>query len=207
MYDELSTRATLWVLFQIVPEEKRSWHAGVSAWREIKNLNATSIGIENINKGFVGNESEKPEWFAFDPMQISPLGQLSQRIVKEYNILPQNVVGHADIAPGRKQDPGILFPWEKLYTQYNIGAWLAENERNPEVISEQFHPKEKLPQGISEAFFLQSLSNYGYSFPESAYITEENKGVVKSFSNSRRGIYKCAEIFEAKESYLFSRVD
>jgi N-acetylmuramoyl-L-alanine amidase len=171
------------LLFQIIPEEKRAWHAGASSWRGVLGLNATSIGIENVNKGFVGKEAEYPEWFAFDDLQIKTLGQLSQRIVQEYEIPPQNVVGHADIAPNRKQDPGILFPWEKLYTEYGVGAWLAETERNPSFIETQYLPKERLPQGISEAFFLNCLRNYGYDCPESAVITPEHTGVVKAFKS------------------------
>ncbi|AIL13603.1 N-acetylmuramoyl-L-alanine amidase [Candidatus Paracaedimonas acanthamoebae] len=169
------------VVTQLVPEEKRAWHAGASYWRGIQNLNASSIGVENVNKGFI-ESGGKRQWFAFDPDQIATLGQLSAGIVEKYNISPENVVGHADIVPDKKSDPGILFPWEELYTQYGVGAWLTEKERsNPTFISEGYLPKEPLPQGISEAFFLNALRAYGYQCPESAYITPAHEPVIKAF--------------------------
>ena len=168
---------------QVVPEDRRAWHAGVSSWRGVKNLNATSIGIENINPGFIGDELVQPKWFPFDPVQITSLGLLSSDIVRRYKIQPQNVIGHADIAPTRKQDPGILFPWKELYVKYGVGAWLLEEERRPSFISTQYLPKEPLPQGISEAFFINSLRKYGYDCPENAYITPEHHGVVKAFKS------------------------
>ncbi len=168
---------------QVVPEDKRSWHAGVSYWRGKKNLNHESIGIENINKGFIGDETSHPTWFAFDPDQIETLGKLSADIIKKYGISPHNVVGHADIAPARKQDPGILFPWGELHARYGVGAWLPEYERSASFISTQYLPKEPLPQGVSEAFFLKSLREYGYECPEGAVVTPEHIGVVKAFKS------------------------
>lgn len=168
---------------QVVPEDKRSWHAGVSFWRGKHNLNHEAIGIENINQGFVGEETAHPTWFAFDPDQIATLGVLSADIVKRYSIRPENIVGHADIAPGRKQDPGILFPWEELHTKYGVGAWLSSEERTPEAISAKYSPKEPLPQGLSESFFLQRLRDYGYSCPEGGQITPDHHGVVKTFKS------------------------
>jgi N-acetylmuramoyl-L-alanine amidase len=171
------------VLMQVVPEDKRSWHAGVSFWRGKKNLNHESIGIENVNQGFVGDEAAHPTWFPFDPDQIKTLGALSANIVERYGIQPENVVGHADIAPGRKQDPGIFFPWEELHTKYGVGAWLSQNEKTPEAISGKYFPKEPLPQGVSDAFFLQCLRNYGYSCPEGGQVTPEHHGAVKAFKS------------------------
>ena len=100
------------MVFQVVPGEKKAWHAGVSYWTGVTSLNDTSIRIENVNKGFVKEcfGLEKTKWFPFDSSQIQVLGKLSQSIINRYNIIPQNVVGHEDIASGRKPDPGILFP-------------------------------------------------------------------------------------------------
>jgi N-acetylmuramoyl-L-alanine amidase len=168
---------------QTVPEDKRSWHAGVSYWRGKKNLNHESIGIENVNQGFIGEETAHPTWFSFDPDQIHTLGALSADIVRRYGIQPENVVGHADIAPSRKQDPGILFPWGELHTKYGVGAWLAEHERSASFISTQYLPKEPLPQGVSDAFFLKSLGNYGYECPEGGAVTPAHIGVVKAFKS------------------------
>ncbi len=167
---------------QVIPEEKRSWHAGISGWRKTKNLNATSIGIENVNSGFTKEEStQNLTWFSFDSNQINTLGKLSQDIIKKYEILAPNVIGHADIAPTRKQDPGILFPWGKLYKDYNVGAWLSDEEMTSEYISTKYVPREKLPQGVSTPFFLTSLQNYGYEMSDTASLTPENEEIVKAF--------------------------
>ncbi len=71
-------------IIQICPDEKRSWHAGISKWKETKNLNAFSIGIENVNKGFTVNDSSEKTWYGFDKDQMSALGNLSQNIIKQY---------------------------------------------------------------------------------------------------------------------------
>lgn len=169
------------VPFQVVPEKERSWHAGLSDWGGVKNLNASAIGIENINKGFDGTDPHPTKWYPFDPDQIHTLGILSQDIVQRYKILPQNVVGHADIAWSRKQDPGILFPWGEMYTKYGVGAWLAEHEREPGFIATQFLPKEPFPKDVNEGFFLSCLRSFGYEIPESGVITPEIEGVVRTF--------------------------
>jgi len=168
----------------MVPEEMRSWHAGVSFWRGTNNLNASSIGIENINLGYTGPEANYPTWYDFDAQQIETLGRLSADIVTRYNIQPYNIIGHADIAPGRKQDPGILFPWRELHETYNVGAWLKSDELSPKGISGKYKPHEALPNGVSEAFILTQLRNYGYNVPEGAStITPELEGLVKSFKS------------------------
>ncbi|OJX11138.1 MAG: N-acetylmuramoyl-L-alanine amidase [Caedibacter sp. 37-49] len=170
------------VVTQIVPEEERAWHAGVSYWRGIENLNAHSIGIENVNKGFIKNKGQGQEWFPFDLDQVATLGQISAGIVKKYNIHPTNVVAHADIIPTLREDPGVLFPWGELYTKYGVGAWLTPEERQISYVSKTYLPKEPFPQGISEAFFLKCLREYGYKCPEGASsITPELRPIVKAF--------------------------
>ncbi len=148
-------------VFQVVPEEKRAWHAGVSNWGQKKNLNHASIGIENVNTGFTGN-FPNVTWYPFDPSQVDSLGLLSKDIVTRYNIPPYNVVGHADISPSRKQDPGPLFPWGTLHEKYGVGAWLLPEERSPEIIQEKYAPSEPFPQDVSEAFFNKYAQLYGY---------------------------------------------
>lgn len=91
-------------VYTLVPEDKRAWHAGVSEWYGETDINSHSIGIELQNPG------DRP--FAQD--QIQSLMTLLQQIKMRYDIPPQNVLGHSDVAPGRKQDPGEYFPWQKL---------------------------------------------------------------------------------------------
>ena len=93
---------------RLVPEEKRAWHAGRSYWRGITDVNSASIGIELVNPGH--------EWGyrPFPDAQMEALVPLLADIVKRHDIAPSNVVGHSDIAPARKDDPGELFDWEML---------------------------------------------------------------------------------------------
>jgi N-acetylmuramoyl-L-alanine amidase len=93
---------------RLVPEEKRAWHAGVSYWRGHKDVNSASIGIELDHPGHALG------YRAFPEAQIAALVPLVARIVKQYDIPRANVVGHSDVAPARKIDPGELFPWERL---------------------------------------------------------------------------------------------
>ncbi|MEM6266718.1 MAG: N-acetylmuramoyl-L-alanine amidase, partial [Pseudomonadota bacterium] len=96
------------VVTQLVAEEKRAWHAGMSYWRGVKDVNSASIGIELDHPGHGGGYRE------FADAQFEALVPLLARIVKQYDIPRANVVGHSDVAPLRKIDPGELFPWERL---------------------------------------------------------------------------------------------
>jgi N-acetylmuramoyl-L-alanine amidase len=92
----------------LVPEAKRAWHAGRSFWRGISDVNAASIGIELVNPGHEWGYRPFPE------AQMAALIPLLARIVKRYDVPRANVVGHSDIAPARKEDPGELFDWARL---------------------------------------------------------------------------------------------
>ncbi len=93
---------------RLVPEDKRAWHAGRSYWRGISDVNSASVGIELVNPGH--------EWGyrAFPEAQIEALVPLLHAIMQRHDICPSNVVGHSDVAPARKDDPGELFPWNLL---------------------------------------------------------------------------------------------
>ena len=95
-------------VLRMVPEEKRAWHAGRSFWRGAQDLNSCSIGIEIVNPG------HEFGYRPFPDAQIDALIPLVADIKERYGITRGNVVGHSDIAPTRKQDPGELFPWGKL---------------------------------------------------------------------------------------------
>lgn len=95
-------------VIRLVPEDKRAWHAGQSYWRGHKDVNSASIGIELDHPGHALG------YRAFSDTQFAALLPLLARIVKTYDIPRANVVGHSDIAPARKIDPGELFPWARL---------------------------------------------------------------------------------------------
>jgi N-acetylmuramoyl-L-alanine amidase len=93
---------------RLVPEGKRAWHAGASYWRGIRDVNSASVGIELDHPGHTNGYRD------FSEAQFEALVPLLARIVKAHDIPRANVVGHSDVAPARKVDPGELFPWERL---------------------------------------------------------------------------------------------
>lgn len=103
-------------VIQLVSEEKRAWHAGASYWRGVKDVNSASIGIELDHPG---HDPANGGYRGFEEAQFEALVPLVARIVKDYDIARANVVGHSDVAPMRKVDPGELFPWERL-SEYGL---------------------------------------------------------------------------------------
>ncbi|PHS27928.1 MAG: N-acetylmuramoyl-L-alanine amidase [Robiginitomaculum sp.] len=112
-------------LLKLVEEHRRAWHAGVSFWRGLTDLNSASIGIEIVNGGHDFGLPDFPE------AQMQALIPLCQGIIARHNIAPHNIVGHSDIAPTRKQDPGERFDWQRLAGE-GIGLWPTPAEAPPE---------------------------------------------------------------------------
>ena len=105
----------------LVPEDRRAWHAGVSVWGADTDINSVSVGFEIVNPGH--------EWGyrPFPAAQISALIPLLRGTMERHGIPPARVVGHSDVAPGRKEDPGELFPWAQLAGEgLAIGPWSGE---------------------------------------------------------------------------------
>uniref|UniRef100_A0AC34F3F5 N-acetylmuramoyl-L-alanine amidase domain-containing protein n=1 Tax=Panagrolaimus sp. ES5 TaxID=591445 RepID=A0AC34F3F5_9BILA len=152
-------------VLRVVPEELRAWHAGTSSWGNDTSLNYVSIGIEHVNLGFNGNVS-MPEmnrtYFPYDDDEIAASGQISRDIVKQYGILPQHVIGHEDVQPAWKPDPGPLFPWGKFYHQYGVGAWLDDDEMNVDAINRKYSPPRAFPQNLNKTVLLDMLYSYGF---------------------------------------------
>ncbi|MBR0655697.1 N-acetylmuramoyl-L-alanine amidase [Roseomonas arctica] len=105
-------------VFRLVPEGRRAWHAGVSYWRGETGLNDSSVGIEIVNPGH--------EWGyrAFPVLQLAAVLELCLEVIGRHGIGAANVVGHSDIAPTRKQDPGELFPWAEFAAE-GVGVFPA----------------------------------------------------------------------------------
>ncbi|WP_326524192.1 N-acetylmuramoyl-L-alanine amidase [Sphingomonas sp.] len=95
-------------IYRLMPEEKRAWHAGRSHWRGLTDLNSASVGIEIVNPGHEYKYTPYPD------AQIDAVVRLVAGIKDRWEITRGNVVGHSDIAPARKRDPGELFPWDRL---------------------------------------------------------------------------------------------
>ena len=130
-------------VLSLVPDDRIAYHAGLSAWREFpEKINRHSIGIEiqNPRMGQTG----------YTASQIASLIRLSQALIKRHHIKPENIVGHADIAPYRKPDPGPCFPWERL-AQNGIGLWSDSHQQST--------PKKSLPEEETQKL----LNQIGYN--------------------------------------------
>ena len=110
-------------IITLVPDLYTAWHAGKSVWKNYSYLNKDSIGIEIVNPGHDINYKK------FSKIQLAALVRLSKFLIKKYRINSKNILGHSDIAPERKKDPGEKFPW-KLLSKKKIGYWhnLNQNE-------------------------------------------------------------------------------
>ena len=148
-------------IMQMVKENKIAWHAGVSKWKNIKNLNKNSIGIELVNKGHIfGYEN-------YSNLQINSLIKLCSKLKKKYKIHKENFLGHSDIAPNRKIDPGEKFPWKRL-SNYKLGKWY--NLKKDEILSDD---KKKL--------FFKNLYKIGYRYFEIDKRVKSDKLIIKAF--------------------------
>ena len=101
-------------VYQLVDDEKRAWHAGPSSWEGQDNVNHFSIGIELQNGGYLAGYALTGEWPMFPGVQIDALKELLAQLIAKHSIPLNRIIGHEDIAPGRKIDPGPAFPWEKI---------------------------------------------------------------------------------------------
>lgn len=138
-------------ILRLVDEDKRAWHAGKSYWRGVTDINSASIGIEIVNPGHEFGYRPFPE------VQISSLIPLVAEIKDRYAITRGNVVGHSDIAPARKEDPGELFPWYQL-------ARLRLALPRP--------TKNLMDPGWTDAGFLMALERFGYD------VTDHQKAII-----------------------------
>ena len=154
-------------VYELVNVQNRAWHAGDSSWKNDSNLNHSSIGIEIVNKG----EREKDK---FKKKQIVSLINLILMLKKKFKICTENILGHSDIAPLRKIDPGIFFPWDKLSEQ-SIGLPTNKYFRRKEILARSLN-------NVEVKRFLKNLKNIGYNHIqiENKY-NKKNSIVIQSF--------------------------
>ncbi len=152
-------------LIRMVPDLYIAWHAGKSRWRNHKSLNYKSIGIE------ISNPGHEYGYRKFNHNQVKSIIKISKFIIKKYKIHKKNILGHSDIAPLRKLDPGEKFPWKLLYKN-KIGIWHNINSR-----------KTKAYRGKVSEFnlikFIYYLKKIGYRIEYSN--TNQLKKLIKIF--------------------------
>ncbi|WP_262690979.1 N-acetylmuramoyl-L-alanine amidase [Kordiimonas aestuarii] len=155
-------------VFALVPEEKRAWHAGVSRWRGVDNLNHTSIGIELVNPGHDFG------YRAFPEAQVTSLLSLLEGINTRHHINRHGYVGHSDIAPDRKQDPGDLFPWQRL-ARHGFGLWPQVGGADVTVIAKRGQ------KNVNVVKFNKQLGIIGYSIDDIQSFDATTECAVRAF--------------------------
>jgi len=162
-------------IVKLVPDLYIAWHAGKSSWRSFKSLNKNSIGIEITNPGHEFNYKK------FSKKQIFSILELSKFLIKKYNIDKKNILGHSDIAPERKKDPGEKFPWKYLY-QNKVGLWHTLKEK--ELIKNRRFKTSK----IEKEFFFNNLFKIGYSKKTPKNLNKDRylRDIIKTFQRRFR---------------------
>ena len=172
-------------IYNLVPESERAWHAGAGGFADRTILNDTSIGIEIVNSGI------KPEYrnalkngaldyhpyehyVEFNELQIKKVAQLVQELAARYDISPKNIIGHADMAPSRKIDPGAKFPWQRLYFDYDIGAWY-------DAFDKQFFMNQKDFDAATIPEIKQAFRDYGYQINDIDAWDKVSRDVIYAF--------------------------
>ncbi|RFP12909.1 N-acetylmuramoyl-L-alanine amidase [Duganella sp. BJB475] len=167
--------------YTLVDESRQANHAGLSSWKIYNQLNSASIGIEIVNPGFV----ETPQGRVYAPFpqaQIDQLILLLKQIVARHDIKPENILGHNDIAPQRKQDPGPKFPWKQL-ADAGLVAWPEASRVAARLPGFQ----EQLPD---VAWFQRKLAQHGYAVPQTGEMDQATRNVMVVFqSKYRQSLY------------------
>jgi N-acetylmuramoyl-L-alanine amidase len=155
-------------VLQLVPEVRRAWHAGVSSWEGVSDINSRSIGIE------IGNPGHSYGYPDFPEAQIVAVIALCRDIVVRHRIRPDRVLGHSDVAPQRKHDPGEKFPWQRLH-HAGVGAWVEAPPVRPGAV---VGPGDG---GVEVAELQEALRRYGYGIEATGIYDELTVTVVTAF--------------------------
>ncbi|MEH6491711.1 N-acetylmuramoyl-L-alanine amidase [Halopseudomonas sp.] len=160
------------VIYRLVDENRRAWHAGDSSWQGRTWLNASSIGIEMVNEGYV-DQPDCRRWQAWDQRQIDALILLLRDIQQRNDLGPDAVIGHSDIAPQRKVDPGPLFPWQQL-----VDAGVASGPDTQRVHVMHNWLDGRVP---AVSWFQGALAEYGYQVPQHGELDGATRNVLAAF--------------------------
>jgi N-acetylmuramoyl-L-alanine amidase len=156
-------------VYRLVGEDRRAWHAGAASWAGASDINARSIGIELVNPGHSCGYRPYPE------AQMAALIGLAKAVLARHPIPPARVLGHSDVAPARKQDPGELFDWRALAAA-GIGLW-------PREVKSAAEPPEPLPD-IAE--IQARLARFGYEVPRHGRLDGDTRAVITAFQRHFR---------------------
>jgi N-acetylmuramoyl-L-alanine amidase len=159
-------------IFRLVPEERRAWHAGVSFWKGVRDINTASVGIEIVNPGHEFGYRPFP-----DAQIVSVIGLVAD-IRTRWTVENDRIVGHSDVAPDRKDDPGELFPWKRL-AEAGHGLWVEPPAAPGAPLSEG--------EESTGVFALQAgFTRLGYDCAPSGRFDAHTKAVVTAFQRHWR---------------------
>lgn len=164
-------------IYRLMDENRRAWHAGDSQWNGRTWLNSSSIGIEMVNKGYT-DTPEGREWQPWSEKQVEALVLLLKDIMQRHGLTADSVVGHSDIAPQRKVDPGPAFPWERL-AQEGLIHW-------PEPQAVAIHLQTFNQQLPAISWFQQQLAQVGYAVPVHGELDSATRNVIAAFQMKYR---------------------
>ncbi len=160
-------------ILNLVPDLYEAWHAGKSNWKKFKSLNKYSLGIEINNPGHYHGYKK------FTSKQIFSLIKLLKYLKKKFNIKKQNILGHSDIAPNRKKDPGEKFPWQKLATK-NLCVWHNLS------MKELYNNRKLQTNNYEENIFFKNLYSIGYLRPQKIKYKKNRVNLIKAFQRKFR---------------------
>lgn len=160
-------------IYKLMDENQRAWHAGESQWQGRTWLNSSSIGIEIVNPGYKDTPTGRL-WYPYSEAQIESLITLLKDISKRNGISPRHIIGHSDIAPLRKLDPGPLFPWKRLADE-GLGLW-----PNEQAVARQqaVFNSSPLPE---PGWFQAQLARLGYDTPQTGELDVATRHVLAAF--------------------------
>src|ERR1043165_4780563 len=158
---------------QLVPEARRAWHAGLSSWKGVTDINSCSVGIEIVNPGHEFGYRDFPD------AQIDAVIALCRDIVARHDIPSARVLAHSDIAPARKQDPGEKFPWGRLAAS-GVGLWV---EPSPLTQGTTLKPDDRGPQ-VAE--LQRALARFGYAADVTHLYDQATAEIVTAFQRHFR---------------------
>ena len=165
------------VIYRLVDESRRAWHAGDSAWQGHAMLNASSIGVEIVNPGLRSLPDGSRAFAPYPPAQIAALIPLLQGIQARHGIRPDRILGHSDIAPQRKVDPGPAFPWRAL-ADAGLLPWPDAAQINLHSTVLQRRYPDTLPD---PAWWQDRLAEVGYSVPRHGRLDSATRNVIAAF--------------------------
>jgi N-acetylmuramoyl-L-alanine amidase len=165
------------VIYNLVDENNAAWHAGNSSWKNFTQLNNSSIGIEIVNQGWKDTPNGRV-YAPFPQSQIDAIIPLVRDIVTRHHITPDNVLGHSDIAPLRKQDPGPMFPWKQLAAA-GLVTW--PDATRVAAVTPTFQAQ--LPD---VAWYQKKLADWGYGLVQSGNLDEQTRSVLSAFQMKYR---------------------